>query len=155
MKKYILLGTLLCTALAFTSCSNEDYKDWAKPQASGDAAEGSAYSYGISMNAGPQAEIVMPVADDDITIATIQSEKTLPFEIKSFTINGKELDIARQTMNEVTDEAHKDGDRQVYRFDFTPHDGSLGYGADWHPSMRQHEKMANELTPYLRKLMHW
>ena len=93
MKKYILLGTLLCTALAFTSCSNEDYKDWAKPQASGDAAEGSAYSYGISMNAGPQAEIVMPVADDDITIATIQSEKTLPFEIKSFTINGKELDI--------------------------------------------------------------
>ena len=28
MKKYILLGTLLCTALAFTSCSNEDYKDF-------------------------------------------------------------------------------------------------------------------------------
>ena len=70
-------------------------------------------------------------------------------------LNGKELDIARQTMNEVTDEAHKDGDQQVYRFDFTPANGSLRYGADWHPSIWQHQLMAAELTAYLRQLMQW
>ncbi len=70
-------------------------------------------------------------------------------------LNGKELDIARQLMNEAVEEAHKQGDKEVYRFDFTPADGSLKYGADWHPSIWQHEKMAAELTAYLRTLMNW
>ena len=33
--------------------------------------------------------------------------------------------------------------------------GDLGYGASWHPSYWQHEQMAGELIPYLRKLMGW
>ena len=70
-------------------------------------------------------------------------------------MSGDQLHAAQQAMDTTTEYAHQQGDAEVYRFDFTPHDGSLGYGADWHPSMRQHEKMANELTPYLRKLMHW
>jgi lysophospholipase L1-like esterase len=70
-------------------------------------------------------------------------------------LNGKELDIARNILNEVTEEAHKQGDKNVYRFDFTPQTGELGYGASWHPSLKQHEKMAVELTTYLRKLMKW
>jgi hypothetical protein len=43
----------------------------------------------------------------------------------------------------------------VYRFDFTPQTGELYYGASWHPSIWQHEKMAAELAAYLRALMHW
>ncbi|MBQ2536682.1 MAG: lipase [Bacteroidaceae bacterium] len=70
-------------------------------------------------------------------------------------MNGQQLLSAQQAMNTTVDYAHQQGDAEVYRFDFTPHDGSLGYGADWHPSMRQHEKMANELTPFLQKLMKW
>ncbi|MBO7591725.1 MAG: lipase [Prevotella sp.] len=70
-------------------------------------------------------------------------------------LNGKELDIARNILNEVTEEAHKNGDNEVYRFDFTPQRGDLGFGASWHPSLKQHEKMAAELTTYLRKLMKW
>ena len=70
-------------------------------------------------------------------------------------MNGKQLLSAQQAMDVTADYAHKQGDAEVYRFDFTPHDGSLGYGADWHPSMRQQEKMANELTPFLKKLMKW
>ena len=70
-------------------------------------------------------------------------------------LNGKELDIAKQTLNEVVEEAKKDGDTEVYRFDFTPQNGDIGYGADWHPSVWQHQKMAGELTAYLRALMHW
>ena len=70
-------------------------------------------------------------------------------------LKGKELEICKTILNEVTDEAHKAGDSQIYRFDFTPQDGALKHGADWHPSLWQHEKMAAELTAYLRTLMQW
>ena len=68
---------------------------------------------------------------------------------------GKELEIAKKTLNEVVEEAKKDGDKEVYRFDFTPQNGDLYYGASWHPSLWQHQKMAGELTAFLRTLMHW
>ena len=70
-------------------------------------------------------------------------------------MNGQQLLSAQQAMNTTVCYAHQQGDTEVSRFDFTPHDGSLGYGADWHPSMRQHEKMAQELTTYLKELMKW
>ena len=70
-------------------------------------------------------------------------------------LNGKELEIAKQLLDEVTAEANKAGDKAVYRFNFTPQNGDLGYGNDWHPSILQHEKMAAELAAFLRALMHW
>lgn len=70
-------------------------------------------------------------------------------------MNGDALKLASKTMNDVVAEANKAGDKEVYRFDFTPQDGSLGYGASWHPSLRQQEKMAGELTSFLRTLMGW
>lgn len=70
-------------------------------------------------------------------------------------LGGKELEIAKQLLDEVTAEANKTGDKEVYRFDFTPQNGDLGYGNDYHPSLRQHEKMAAELTAYLRSLLRW
>ena len=70
-------------------------------------------------------------------------------------MNGKELEIAKKVLNEIMEDAHKNGDNEVYRFDFTPHTGDLYYGADWHPSLWQHQKMAGELTAFLRTLMHW
>ena len=68
-------------------------------------------------------------------------------------LNGKVLDICKRILNEVTEEAHKAGDKQVYRFDFSPMNGSMGYGSDWHPSMERHQKMADELTPFLQQLL--
>lgn len=47
------------------------------------------------------------------------------------------------------------GDKNIYRFDFTFQTGDLGYGASWHPSKLQHQKMAGELLPFLRKIMIW
>lgn len=70
-------------------------------------------------------------------------------------MNGKELEIAKKVLNEIMEDAHKNGDNEVYRFDFMPHTGDLYYGADWHPSLWQHQKMAGELTAFLRTLMHW
>jgi len=69
-------------------------------------------------------------------------------------LGGRELDVCRRLLNEVADEARCAGDAHVYRFDMSPQ-GSLGYGADWHPSLAQHQKMADELTAYLKKLMNW
>ena len=70
-------------------------------------------------------------------------------------LNGKELDIARTTLNEVAAEANKSGDHQVFRFDFSPQTGDIRYGASWHPSIWQHQKMGAELTAYIRQLMKW
>lgn len=65
--------------------------------------------------------------------------------------NGEQQEI----LNKLLKEVQKAGDKEVYRFDFTPQNGDLGYGASWHPSKAQQEKMASELLPYLRKLMKW
>lgn len=47
------------------------------------------------------------------------------------------------------------GDKEIYRFDFSFQKGDLGYGASWHPSKLQHQKMAKELLPFLKNLMNW
>ena len=67
----------------------------------------------------------------------------------------QELQLAKQLLDEVTAEAQKAGDKEVYRFDMAPINGNKYYGNDWHPNIYQDEKMANELTPYLRQLMNW
>ena len=67
----------------------------------------------------------------------------------------QELQLAKRLLDEVTTEAHKAGDKEVYRFDMAPINGNKYYGNDWHPNIYQDEKMANELTPYLRQLMNW
>ncbi len=70
-------------------------------------------------------------------------------------LQGKELELVRHHLDTVCEEAHQRGDKEVYRFDFTPQNGDLKYGADWHPSLWQHQKMAGELTAFLRVLMGW
>lgn len=70
-------------------------------------------------------------------------------------MNGDALTLVNTTLDKVAEEAQKAGDKEVYRFNFAPQNGDLGYGASWHPSYWQHEKMAGELVPFLRSLMGW
>ena len=70
-------------------------------------------------------------------------------------MNGKPLDDVKKAMDTVVGEMNSQGDKEVYRFDMSPQTGSLGIGASYHPSMRQHQKMASELTAFLKKLMKW
>ena len=67
----------------------------------------------------------------------------------------QELKEARQLLDEVTAEAKKVGDKEVYRFDMSPIQSNEWYGNDYHPNIYQDEKMAGELTAYLRGLMKW
>ncbi len=67
----------------------------------------------------------------------------------------QELKQACNLLNEVTAEARQAGDSKVYRFDMSPITSNEWYGNDWHPNVYQDEKMAGELTAYLRQLMNW
>lgn len=67
----------------------------------------------------------------------------------------QELKEAIQILDEIADEAWKAGDKEVYRFDMPHIDGEEFFGNDYHPNIYQDEKMAGELTAYLRKLMNW
>ena len=67
-------------------------------------------------------------------------------------MSGKALTDCKQVLDHViTDLA----DTALYRFDFTPQNGSLGYGADYHPSKQQHQLMADELIPFIREITGW
>ena len=68
---------------------------------------------------------------------------------------GRRLEHVQFAMDGVVRQARLKGDDKVYRFDMSNQTGDLGYGASWHPSLYQQEKMAGELTAYLRGLMKW
>ncbi len=70
-------------------------------------------------------------------------------------LSGKSLADVRTAMDKAVAALRSEGDGEVYRFDMSPQDGSLGYGANYHPSLRQHDRMATELTAFLRTLMQW
>ena len=61
-------------------------------------------------------------------------------------MEGNALSDVKLILDTITSQLINQGDRNIYRFDMTHHDGSLGYGADWHPSAKQHEKMSEELV---------
>ena len=62
-------------------------------------------------------------------------------------LQGKPLADVKDALDRLAEE-----DEQIFRFDMSPQTGDLGYGANWHPSARQAERMADELTPFLRQL---
>ncbi len=64
-------------------------------------------------------------------------------------MNGRALDDVKSALDRVAS-AHPG---VVSRFDMTPQDGQLGYGADYHPSAAQARLMADELTAFLRTIL--
>ena len=70
-------------------------------------------------------------------------------------LSGESLSVVKEALDRLTRERNQAGDREIYRFDMTPQTGDLGYGASWHPSLQQQQRMADELTPFLRDLMGW
>jgi len=70
-------------------------------------------------------------------------------------LTGQRMQDVEDAQNAAVAELNKKGDNEVYRFTFPAQDGSLGYGANYHPSIQQQAKMASELTPFLRELLGW
>ncbi len=70
-------------------------------------------------------------------------------------LSGTRLSDVKRAQQAAVDDARRRGDSEVYRFDFMPGDGSLGYGTHKHPSLRRHARMAEELVPFLRTITGW
>lgn len=67
-------------------------------------------------------------------------------------LQGQALEDVKGTLNDVVESMN---DENLLRFDLTPQTGELGYGADYHPSEAQQEKMAGELVAFLCESMSW
>lgn len=61
---------------------------------------------------------------------------------------GKELTLVKETLDRLAAE-----DSNTYRFDMSQQTGELGYGADYHPSARQAQRMADELIEFMQGLI--
>ncbi len=46
------------------------------------------------------------------------------------------------------------GDKNIYTFSLSPQQEGE-YGCDWHPNLKRHEKMSEELTKYIKTVMKW
>ncbi|MBP5455883.1 MAG: hypothetical protein J6Y37_05240 [Paludibacteraceae bacterium] len=65
------------------------------------------------------------------------------------------LDEFKARLDTIVAERKRKGDERLFRLDFEPQDGSLGYAADWHPSQRQQQNMADTLIPFVSSIMGW
>ena len=58
----------------------------------------------------------------------------------------------RKTTASVVKELNSKGERKVYSYIFSKRYNS---GCDDHPSLKEHEQIATELTTFIRKTMRW
>lgn len=104
MKKRLIYSLTVLAGMTFAGCSG-DYDDWADPQS---ASEGAAASkYGIAFAAGPDANVVMPVSDDDIKLVSLSAEdaKVTGFAVNKVLVNGEEISATVDDGNVVVSAA--------------------------------------------------
>jgi lysophospholipase L1-like esterase len=65
------------------------------------------------------------------------------------------LTNARRGVKGAVDALHAQGDARIFFVEFPIQTGSNGYGCDWHPSLRTHELMGEQLEAELREKMKW
>lgn len=70
-------------------------------------------------------------------------------------LTGSDLQTARTYIANAVARRAALGDTKVKAFELTPTDAADGYGCDWHPSLKTHEKMAVELTSELKATLGW
>lgn len=64
------------------------------------------------------------------------------------------LQMMQQHLTNIVQQAKKQGDSLVYTFSAEPAQNG-DYGCDWHPNVARHEKMAKELTEFIRSKTGW
>lgn len=68
---------------------------------------------------------------------------------------GSGLDSCRSYINEVVDSFKSSGDSKIYFVEFPQQTESNGYGEDWHPSLKTHQLMADQLTDEIKSKLGW
>ncbi len=64
---------------------------------------------------------------------------------------GEEWNKWRNLIHAVVDQFGK-ADQAVHYFEFTPFEPN---GSDWHPNVLEHQRMADELEPFVKEVMKW
>ena len=93
MKKIFQYSFAALVGLVLASCTG-DYTDWASPQMN--PAENAAEKYGVTIVAGADANIVMPVRNDNVKLVALNaaSDKVADFAVTSLTVNGEAIDAS-------------------------------------------------------------
>ena len=65
------------------------------------------------------------------------------------------LSTAKAYLDQVVANLRQRGDTHLHRIDFAPQDPANGLGSDWHPSVKTHHLMADQLTAALEKDLGW
>ena len=65
------------------------------------------------------------------------------------------LSTIRYLIQSILEQTKRNGDEKLYYFEMSSQNGELGYGADWHPSIAQQQKNADELTDFLTSITGW
>lgn len=94
MKKHILYSIVATASLALAGC-NGDYDDWANPLSYGQ--DPYAEAYGMSISAGPDANINMAaLQDNDVRIVSLNASNDMVtgFSLKSLTAGGEAIEAS-------------------------------------------------------------
>lgn len=68
---------------------------------------------------------------------------------------GSGLESCRSYVNEVVSSFKTKGDSKVYFMEYPQQSESNGYGEDWHPSLKTHQLMADQLTEEIKSKLGW
>ncbi len=68
---------------------------------------------------------------------------------------GDALTAVRDCLNTAVNQKNSSGDKKVHYIEFPGQDAANGYGEDWHPSLKTHQIMADQLTAQIRNDLGW
>ena len=87
-------------------------------------------------------------------ICQVREANPNAYIICSLGVMGKEL--LPEIEEQVENYSANTGDNRITTFEFANQNGYAdGYGADYHPSAKTHQKMADKLAPFIAELMNW
>lgn len=62
-----------------------------------------------------------------------------------------DLAVARKLLQTVVERRQAGGDKRIYFLEMTPQEADAGFGANYHPSLATHARMASQLTKFIRQ----
>lgn len=68
---------------------------------------------------------------------------------------GENLIMQRSYVTNIVNSKKSSGDNKLYFIEFPIQDPANGYGEDWHPSIKTHTLMANQLTSQIKSNSGW
>jgi hypothetical protein len=90
-------------------------------------------------------------------IDTIQTKYSMPDIVCLLgpMLSGSSLTLCRRYLNAISNRANLKGKGNVSVFEMSAQTGDLGIAIDYHPTVAQHKRNAQELTTYIKSIKGW